>query len=1052
MLVFAASDSCHWCRRLNEEMLRPELQKELDRWLLVAVNVDGSPQDAESLGVLGVPALRILAPSGRRVASLDGYVPAARLAEWLEKNREAATAAPDEALLGSAEALPSEVAKLVPMLADRDASTREAAVTRLVGSRRTAAASVVRAFREGNLASRLSGMELLGAWRAPIAGLDPWRKETLTEAALGSLDRWAKEAGERANEPATNAPALSPEAAAQARQDIERLLAANDAEAGPMIERLGRLGEPLLPEVAAKLLAVKSDRDRQRLLTLRYRLAADGALPVRWPGGLERLAAPDVRQRQAAADEFAKIARADDQPLLLQLFSDPDPLVREISLRGLNSLGGKSATEALVKLLSDPELNVRASVLKQFTEKPSKRLVPQIGEYAAKESDADLVGHAVRFLGSAGGPEALKRLVQLLEHPQWQVRADAAEAIGKLVDSSSLREGTSDSQVVDAYAALIKLLDDSDSFVVSRAMAGLKSAQIKEVVEPLAGAAKRHPDLAPAVVHMFASQANLRKAAAPHLVAFSRDKDPAVRGASIAGLVAVDPYAHRELIVAALGDPDAKVRTAVADAVFQSLEEGRTQAAAKFGNRGSNSSIPVEQVETESALSRAFRSIFQKPIAAKPAAATPSPPADEKPKPEEKEAEATSAANPWDVWLLDYYQGKGRPKWAADCLAPAEKMLAASDEEERVTAARLLVPLGKKGAALSSLRTIARDRWTNELLQKAQSILAWLTWDDRAAAYEWILPLFPEDHRGFAASGLVVTADSRAADYLWKLLDAPKIEAGQASVLFISLHQAYFGERYSSTQKLPASVRRPAAEAAKRRLDGKGDLPRLVSLLLLAEADRPKAIEAAESLSAKSADPLADDAFQLLLLIDDPKECAARAISGLTASARRRKAALTYLTHGRSNLNHFREAFYLFDYDGGGQIVPSESTPGPPRKPVGLKAEHVRPLLADKDPEVAAMGGYLLALCREPDGLDALVRFWRSAEKPTNETTIMVYSALAAADDESRAGILRDIYAQLKSDRWELRRFYWTIRLMTGEDALRLRKQIRDEVGMEALK
>ena len=131
------------------------------------------------------------------------------------------------------------------------------------------------------------------------------------------------------------------------------MLNADEAESDAIRQRLARLGPALLPEVAARLKAAAADQDRRRLLILRYRLAAPDSLVLRWPGGLERLADADPRQRQQAADELAKLAAEDDQPLLLELFADPDPLVREFSLRGLQHIGGKKANAALVKLLAD---------------------------------------------------------------------------------------------------------------------------------------------------------------------------------------------------------------------------------------------------------------------------------------------------------------------------------------------------------------------------------------------------------------------------------------------------------------------------------------------------------------------------------------------------------------------------------------------------------------------------------------------------------------------------------------------------------------------------
>ena len=52
-------------------------------------------------------------------------------------------------------------------------------------------------------------------------------------------------------------------------------------------------------------------------------------------------------------------------------------------------------------------------------------------------------------------------------------------------------------------------------------------------------------------------------------------------------------------------------------------------------------------------------------------------------------------------------------------------------------------------------------------------------------------------------------------------------------------------------------------------------------------------------------------------------------------------------------------------------------------------------------------------------------------------------------DDSSQIPVLRRIYAGL--GQYEVSEFYWTIRIMTGPEMLKFRKQIRDEVGMSQL-
>jgi hypothetical protein len=113
-----------------------------------------------------------------------------------------------------------------------------------------------------------------------------------------------------------------------------------------------------------------------------------------------------------------------------------------------------------------------------------------------------------------------------------------------------------------------------------------------------------------------------------------------------------------------------------------------------------------------------------------------------------------------------------------------------------------------------------------------------------------------------------------------------------------------------------------------------------------------------------------------------------------------------------------------------------------------VEVKHVKPLLEDKDPEIAARAGYLLALLGEADGMDALVNYWRAHEADSNAQRL-VYRAAAALNDEKYVPVLREISGKI--DENQVSDFYWTIRGMSGSEILKLRKDIRDKVGMSRL-
>ena len=500
-----------------------------------------------------------------------------------------------------------------------------------------------------------------------------------------------------------------------------------------------------MPKVTARLRQAATDQDRQRLGTLRYRLVASDQLTLRWPGGLARLASIDPRTRQAAAEELASLATDADRLLLAELFRDPDPLVREISLRALQHVGGEAAVAAMVELLSDPELNVRAAVLKQLEENPDPDMIDKVTEYLAHEKDADLVVHGIRVLradsegrGSRNSGKVLRTLLALLKHPAWQVRAEAAEAVGKII--SALNWGWNTGEVdeptkqlqADTYAALIELLGDADAFVASRAVEGLSSADTATAVEPLVRAVKRHPDLGSKILVQLGEGKKTRALALPHLRKFASDPNPALRAAALDALFEAVPDLMDEELAAAVAERDGKVRVKAAEVLFRLMEKHREQAVESVSRERDRMQLHSAPATAER-LAWKVVWILAESLSDTTAPGAAQPPADAsrgvrqaaegltwRPRNDDasrgrRQAEHQApggpaakgdagATDPWDRWLYNYYAGEGRPRWIGPLRGPLEKMLHAEAAEERMAAAAALVPLGRADLALPEVR------------------------------------------------------------------------------------------------------------------------------------------------------------------------------------------------------------------------------------------------------------------------------------------------------------------------------------------------------------
>lgn len=1095
ILVRVGGASCPFCRLLASEMKKADVQAELSRWTLVDVDADKSPDDARLLAVAAIPALRLLTPGGKLVASRDGYLDAGALAAWLQKHHPAAAASPAQQLTDEHPPSIVDVVRLVREFEQRDAALREAAVRRLKPYPAIAAVPVVASFKKGSLSTRLTALELLNEWGAPAGELDPWVPETLTEARLDVLSKWASSPDLQDSEAAGDEMPLSDEALADARRLIERMIAADVVEARAIRERLARLGKTLMPEIHAQLKTVETDRARQRLTALRYRLVASDALVLNWPGGLDRLSATDLQLRQQAADELADLAAPADEPLLLELFSDPAPLVREISLRALQEVGGSDANSALVGLLDDPEPNVRAAVLKQLTESPSEGIVPKIAEYVAGEQDADLVVHAVRLLSETSGKPAVACLMTLLKHESWRVRAEAAEAIGKSIE----RQFSSEQAFkADAYVSLIELLEDEDSFVVSRAILSLSDADLVTAVDPLAAVADKHPELAGEVVKALSTGRDKGIKAIPHLKRFCTHDSASVRAAAITGLCHFDPADVDQPLRAALKDDFSEVRIAAAEALFEMLENRRhsgrlTGSVDVLDSSGIDAeSFTIDTSPPRGGLSRlitsAVESLFGKKtpsgnvqtsgnresknaeaddieseveLPAKAAAEESEESVIESDDANEPDAGDRPEAKPDETieserQLLSIRAGKVFPEWMHQTAELLQPMLAADSIEERFAGAAALAALGHDAEALPVIEQVLESPEPHVRFKPAD-VLPWLLWDDRLALFNKLVDSASDvDQLATIADALIEVEDKRALDPLWML--ASREDAGKelAGVLVGVLRGVYFPDNRYYPKEAPLSRRKRAAADLIPRAESGPMWQRLVALVMLLDADPDEAARMSKRIVDESADgELSADAFEILLKAESSTESKRTAVAALSSEIPRvRKRALAYLATDERSLSFFDdEMSWAYDWRYGNRT--GGGKPIIPEPPDGLNTELLEPFRNSNDPEFAAYVQYFLILFDETDDLAPLIAYWQDGRKSNSGWTKLVYRAIAYLDDATQVPLLEEIYEKhidKHSYDSDVGDFYWTIRIMTGPRVLALRKKIRNEVGMDQLR
>jgi hypothetical protein len=155
----------------------------------------------------------------------------------------------------------------VAALASPDAMIREAVTRQLLAKRNESATAVVEALGSANATARIAAADLLEEWAAPMDGIDPWQRGTITPEKLAALKDWA------AKPVAPTTAPSQPYNEAVASADLDALLAAGTAvEARAIRERLVRYGDAVMPQVVQRLRAARTPEARQRLIALRYRL------------------------------------------------------------------------------------------------------------------------------------------------------------------------------------------------------------------------------------------------------------------------------------------------------------------------------------------------------------------------------------------------------------------------------------------------------------------------------------------------------------------------------------------------------------------------------------------------------------------------------------------------------------------------------------------------------------------------------------------------------------------------------------------------------------
>jgi thioredoxin 1 len=1080
LLKFEA-EWCGGCNQLTKEFAKPAFRSISDSAILVRIDVDRQPDLATDYDISSIPKVILLDSNEAIVAEKTGSADVSEWVTWLRDSVKDTEFEIPDVLQSGDPPTRTETKELIETLGSRDPALRQITMERLVAfPEKTRDALVDSLTEKGKLAQKLSVLEVLDRWQAPVAGLDPWVVTSFTPEKMEALEQWKETSLEDLE---TSLTELTEAHLQSAADDIDDLLKTNHLRAG--LARMTRYGAGLLPTVYQRIAGAESDQDKTRLTALRYWLTASNGLRLGWASGLIELASPDLSGRRAAASVLIERATLDDQMLLMELFADSDPLMRELCLKGLQKVGAKETDAALAKLLYDPDLNVRAAVLKSFAESERTQMVDEVAEYLETETDADLIVHALRYLKSGSGigaaDSAVASMLSFVEHESWQVRAEVAESLGT-IDADDL----SDEMLIQRVEAMTKLLGDDDGFVVSKAATGLPRKKNAKLMQQLVDIAKKNPEIASQIAESLedGSYGDNTVSHAPFLKQMLAAENELVKTAGLTGMMEDYPEQMNDAELAPLlGDSSSMVRESALAAFFERLD-GYREAS--------------EQISSADGLDDFGDLYIQRP--------EPRPgilgwlgftksPDEESPDEEDAEAkdeakdenepDATTESEDGAVaekpklpplaeeeWLKKWLAGEIKTK-LDESIIEVKKLAKSEQPPEKLNALAGLVALGDASQLPALVEAAGTDP---ESLIILSSVLKWLPPEPRTELFKQLLehPGFADaDHLRWLLYAYTKVRNPDSAAVIWGLAGRDEMPAAGVHA---ALMQAWFGgqvSRYTSVEEarvLPELLDL-AVEQTKRSLDSDDPKVQKLTLIALENLNLVEAQAIATDWLDSGRDPVVRDLAMRILLLPPSSESdldirfgntrkkndRTQAISYLeTDEAWQYKIALQFLAFGDTALDdgpHAEEALYLSRTSTSTYYSSSSNDIKVriPKPPKGLTEELLNPKKLKLDVETQALVTYFRALSDPKTELAPLVAAWKKNPDDQSISKLM-YEAIASTNRDDLVYIAEDIFDAhgVDSNRFASE-LYWTIRVMDGKTAISLRKRIRDEVGMDTI-
>ncbi len=292
----------------------------------------------------------------------------------------------------------------------------------------------------------------------------------------------------------------------------------------------------------------------------------------------EKLTSDDPGIRRVAVLHLVDSGEPEAAELLVLALKDPDPAVRQEAAKVVDEFDAEDIADALIDALGDQDEVVRNGAAHALADLKDPAVAPTLLQALQASTDPFVTAAILRALKPLRVAEARQPALELLQHDDPQVRREAVGALGWLREESNLQalmdRATADSDPDVRRAAtsallyasgkavgptLVRILGDAHWQVRAEAAQGIGKLDYDDGTQPLIEATR--DELWQVREKAAEALGKLQAVAAiPALGVCTRDAMANLRKAAICALGEIGHGDGRTFIDAALDDPDPDVR------------------------------------------------------------------------------------------------------------------------------------------------------------------------------------------------------------------------------------------------------------------------------------------------------------------------------------------------------------------------------------------------------------------------------------------------------------------------------------------------------------